>query len=58
MKYSKELMESVVCGDWHTRLKGVRYSTSLRELITVGDMMEFENEKAAPVATTETALIS
>jgi hypothetical protein len=40
MKFSKELLENVADGDLHTRLIAVEYSTSLREVVTVGYMME------------------
>jgi hypothetical protein len=40
MKISKELLDNVADGDLHTRLIAVEYSTSLREVITVGYMME------------------
>lgn len=47
MPISKELLKHVADGDYHTKLASVKYSTSLREIITVGNMLEqggMENE--------------
>lgn len=53
---SKELLNYVADGDEHTRLSSVEHSTNLREIVTVGHMIEhFRNEKAAD-AGTSTAL--
>jgi hypothetical protein len=40
MPISKELLKHVADGDYHTKLVNVEYSTSLREIVTVGHMME------------------
>jgi hypothetical protein len=40
MKFSKELLDKVSDGDEHTRLVAVEYSTSIREVVTVGYMIE------------------
>jgi hypothetical protein len=40
MKFSKELLDKVTDGDEHTRLVAVEYSTSIREVVTVGYMIE------------------
>jgi hypothetical protein len=40
MKFSKELLDGVSDGDLHTTLVAVDYSTSLREVVTVGYMMD------------------
>jgi hypothetical protein len=37
---SKDLLEYVADGDLHTKLNSVEYSTNLREVVTVGYMME------------------
>lgn len=37
---SKEIINAIFDGDLHTRLKNVEFSTSPREVITVGEMME------------------
>ncbi|WP_158738657.1 hypothetical protein [Alteribacillus sp. YIM 98480] len=49
MKISYELLDYVGDADLHTKLKDVEYSTDLREVVTVGFMMEKENEKAPAV---------
>jgi hypothetical protein len=46
MAISKELLNYVTDGDFHLKLKDVEYSTPLREIITVGCMLE-QMEKAA-----------
>jgi hypothetical protein len=40
MQISKELLLYVVDGDLHTKLDSVEYSTSIREIVTVGYMIE------------------
>lgn len=40
MSVSKELLNYVSDGDMHTKLDRVEYSTSLREIVTVGYMMQ------------------
>jgi hypothetical protein len=40
MEISKELLNHVADGDLHIQLDGVEYSTGLREIITVGYMLE------------------
>ncbi len=37
---SEEIINAIFDGDLHTRLKNVEFSTSPREVITVGEMME------------------
>jgi hypothetical protein len=37
---SKEILANVADGDLHTKLEGIEYSTSLREIVTVGYMVE------------------
>lgn len=38
---SKELIDYVADGDLHTKLTDVEYSTSLREIVTVGQMIKY-----------------
>jgi hypothetical protein len=45
MAISKELLNYVADGDFHLKLKDVEYSTPLREIVTVGCMLE-QMEKA------------
>lgn len=40
MSFTKELLELVTDGDLHTKLEGVEYSTSIREVVTIGQMIE------------------
>lgn len=40
MGISKELLPYVVDADLHTKLESVEYSTNLRDIVTVGYMME------------------
>jgi hypothetical protein len=40
MKFSKELLDYVVDGDQHAILNAVEFSTSVREVVTVGYMIE------------------
>jgi hypothetical protein len=40
MKFSKELIDYVADGDLQTKLVSVDYSTSLREVVTIGYMIE------------------
>jgi hypothetical protein len=40
LKISKELLDYVADGDRHTKLISVDYSTSLREIVTVGYMID------------------
>ncbi|WP_256815594.1 hypothetical protein [Cytobacillus sp. Bac17] len=37
---SKEVMSHVSDGDWHTKLENIKYSTSLREIVTVQFMLD------------------
>ena len=37
---SQEVINAIFDGDLHTKLEGVEFSTSPREIITVGEMME------------------
>lgn len=37
---SQEVINAIFDGDLHTRLQNVEFSTSPREVITVGEMME------------------
>lgn len=39
--FSKELLDYVADGDEHTKLDGVEHSTNLREVVTVGYMVEY-----------------
>lgn len=50
MKISKELLDYVADGDLHTTMDGVKHSTNLRAIVTVGYMVE-EYEKAATAGT-------
>lgn len=40
MRLSKELLDYVADGDQHTKLESVEYSTNLREIVTVGQMIK------------------
>lgn len=40
MKISNELLDYVADADFHTKLKGVEYSTDLRGIVTVGYMVD------------------
>ncbi|RBP89362.1 hypothetical protein DFO70_1119 [Cytobacillus firmus] len=40
MGVSKELLKYVADGDEHLKLSNVKHSTSLREIVTVEDMIE------------------
>lgn len=40
MEVSKELLSYVSDADIHTKLSSVEFSTSLREIVTVGYMLE------------------
>lgn len=44
MSVSKELLNYVADGDLHTTLDGVEHSTNLREIVTVGYMVENPKE--------------
>lgn len=44
MTISKELLNYVADADLHTTLEGVEHSTNLREIVTVGYMMENSQE--------------
>jgi hypothetical protein len=44
MAISKELLPYVADGDAHTKLDSIEYSTSLREIVTVGYMIENPTE--------------
>lgn len=38
---SKELLDYVTDGDLHVKLASVDYSTNLREIVTVGQMIKY-----------------
>ncbi|MCJ8008090.1 hypothetical protein ACFFF5_17945 [Lederbergia wuyishanensis] len=40
MSISKELLKCVVDGDLHTKLNHIKHSTNLREIVTVGYMVD------------------
>ncbi|WML38673.1 hypothetical protein RCG19_15910 [Neobacillus sp. OS1-2] len=40
MSISEELLNHVPDGDLHTKLGSVEYSTNIREIVTVGQMIE------------------
>lgn len=40
MAVTKELLNYVTDGDLSTKLEGVEYSTNLREIVTVGYMLD------------------
>jgi hypothetical protein len=40
LKFSKEVLDKVSDGDQHTKLLAIKYSTSVREVVTVGHMIE------------------
>jgi hypothetical protein len=42
MQISTELLDYVSDGDLHTKLDGVEYSTNLREIVTVGYMIDHQ----------------
>jgi hypothetical protein len=44
MKISKELLDYVADGDLHTKLDAIDFSTNLREIVTVGYMMEQQQD--------------
>jgi hypothetical protein len=44
LKFSKEVLDKVSDGDQHTKLLAVKYSTSIREVVTVGYMMEQQQD--------------
>jgi hypothetical protein len=44
MQFSKELLDKVSDGDQHTKLIAVEYSTSLREVVTLGYMLEYPRD--------------
>lgn len=37
---SQEVINAIFDGDLHTRIQNVEFSTSPREVITIGEMME------------------
>jgi hypothetical protein len=41
---SKEILSYVADGDTHIKLDNVEYSTDLREIITIGYMLEHPHE--------------
>lgn len=45
MPVSKDLLPYVVDADLSTKLESVEYSTNLREIVTVGYMMEHYSEE-------------
>lgn len=47
---SIELLSYVTDADLHTKMDGIEHSTNLREIVTVGYMIE-QNEKAASART-------
>lgn len=40
MSIHNALINSVVDGDFHTTVDGIEYSTNIREIVTVGYMLE------------------
>jgi hypothetical protein len=40
LKISKELLNYVADGDVHAKFEGVKHSTNLREIVTVGYMVD------------------
>lgn len=38
------LMEKVADANLQTKMEGIQYSTTLREIVTVGDMEEYHQE--------------
>ena len=53
MVISKELFICVFDGDLHTKLFGIEYSTDLREIVTVGDMINQYKSNIKPPAATD-----
>ncbi|WP_171016739.1 hypothetical protein [Pseudalkalibacillus caeni] len=45
MQISKELLDYVADADLHTKLDGVEHSTNLRDIVTVGYMVENAQEE-------------
>ena len=41
MPFSKELIDYVSDGDLHATMEGVEHSTNLREVVTVGYLVEY-----------------
>lgn len=41
MKISNELLDYVADADYHTILDSVEYSTNLREIVTIAQMVEY-----------------
>jgi len=40
MKITIELLKHINDGDFHTKISNVEYSTNLREIVTIGYMLE------------------
>jgi hypothetical protein len=49
MRISKEILAYVADGDFHTVLNNVEYSTNLREVVTVGYMVEHAAQRTKGV---------
>lgn len=45
MALSKDLLMYVADGDLHTKLNSIEYSTNLREIVTLGYMLENPSEE-------------
>lgn len=45
MAFSKDLLNYINDGDLHTKLDSVEHSTNLREIVTVGYMQDFFDER-------------
>ena len=54
MAFSKELIDYVSDGDLHATMEGVKHSTDLRAIVTVGYMIEHEKAVTATTATAST----
>ena len=50
MKISNELINYVTDADLHTTMEGINFSTNLREIVTIGYMID-EYEKAQTAVT-------
>ncbi len=46
MEINEALLDYVSDGDIHTKLEGIEYSTSWREIITVEDMVNYCGKEA------------
>lgn len=57
MAFSKELIDYVSDGDLHTKMKGIKFSTDLRAIVTVGYMIEHEKAASAGTLTATTKVV-